>query len=738
MKDGKRDPGWVVPTVHPSIWRFFIASLILFLISVGASNFSFSWLTPVEMNDISTPALPEALQVKDITRDVIIPLIILISFAFGIQFLPRNKWTLALANGALLFVATRYIAWRLITINTAHPISLVLSVSIYAYELIYVLLLYLEFIPSLSYDPDRRSRQADRLALDAAASPTSVDIFIATYNESSRQIRRCIYACKLQSYKNRKIYVLDDGNRREIKTLADELDVGYISRTSNEHRKAGNLNNALGQTSGELIAVVDCDFIPFRNLLERTVGFFANGHVAIVQTPQHYFMSDFHARNLGAEGLIPSDVNMFYGYQQVIRDNYNAVICVGTSYVVRRKALESIGGYVTTCIIEDYQTSSRLITEGWQVVYLNEVLSTGETPGLFRDYLDQRLRWLQGNLQILLPNSRIGVLRSGITAWQKIFYVIHYASNFMPVGRTLFLFIPLISLFLGNQLIIAPVDAYLLYAVPFVLFLHTIPSWSSGHHVHQIWNEVYETITCVPWTVRLLKILRDPFAIYGKTVTPKDAFSGEKRFESTLGRHLVVYLALFIFFFAIRQIAPILNPSFQFYGARSEGQEIMIWWNIYNLIIVLVALLCCIEKPFRRSAERLPASLVVRIQCDSRSVVAWGVTTNLSETGARIKITSKHMKNNGSLSGCSAKVSFIDCDLDLSATILDHQNIGRENPDLSLHFGKLTHQQEATLFAQIYDPNNEFLQARQLSVPAALMLLLRSLLFQNSLIRESD
>lgn len=738
MKGRKQDHGWVVPTVNASIWRFFVASLIVLLISVGASNFSFSWLTPVEMNAISTPALPEPLQIKDTARDVIIPLAFLVLFAFGIQFLPRNKWTLSLANGALLFVATRYILWRLLTINTAHPISLVLSVSIYAYELLYVLFLYLEFIPSLSYDPDRRSRQADRLARHAPASPASVDIFIATYNESSRQIRRCIYACKLQDYDNKKIYVLDDGNRPEIKRLAEELEVEYITRTSNEHRKAGNLNNALKQTSGDLIAVIDCDFIPFRNLLQRTVGFFASERVAIVQTPQHYFMSDFHARNLGAEGLIPSDVNMFYGYQQVIRDNYNAVICVGTSYVARRKALESIGGYVTTCIIEDYQTSSRLITEGWQVVYLNEILSTGETPGLFRDYLDQRLRWLQGNLQILLPSSRIGVLRSKISPWQKIFYGIHYASNFMPVGRAFFLFIPLLSLFLGNQLIIAPVDAYLLYALPFVLFLHTIPSWSSGHHVHQIWNEVYETITCVPWTVRLFKILRRPFAIYGKTVTPKDAFSGDKRFEFTLGRHLIVYLVLFICFFVVREIAPILNPSFQFYGVQSEGREIMIWWNTYNLIIVVIALLCCIEKPFRRSAERLPVSLVVRIQCESTAMVAWGVTTNLSETGARVKITSRHVKNSHSLAGCNAKVSFIDCGLDLPATVLDFQDMGRENPFLSLQFGELTHRQEATLFAQIYDPNNQFLRARQLSVFAALALLAKSLLFQNSLIRDFD
>jgi cellulose synthase (UDP-forming) len=242
--------------------------------------------------------------------------------------------------------------------------------------------------------------------------------------------------------------------------MARKLDVQYITRNDNEHRKAGNLNNALRQTDGEYILVLDCDFIPFKTLISRTLGFFNNQRVAIVQTPQQYFTPDFHSRNLGVEALMPSDVDMFYNYQQVIRDNFNSVICVGTSYLARRAALESINGYVTTCIIEDHQTGTHLLTEGWRIIYLNEVLSIGETPGSLRDYIDQRLRWLQGNLQILLPASKLPIFSSALTVSQKIFYLIHYASNFVPVGRLFFIFIPLFSLYLGNQLIIAPIDAY--------------------------------------------------------------------------------------------------------------------------------------------------------------------------------------------------------------------------------------------------------------------------------------
>ena len=173
--------------------------------------------------------------------------------------------------------------------------------------------------------------------------------------------------------------------------LAADLGVAYLSRAGNAHRKAGNLNHALQHCNGEFIAVFDCDFMPFAPFLERTLGFFSDPRVALVQTPQHYFQAEFHNRNLGLDVVMPSDLDYFFRYLQVIRDRSNAVICCGTSYVVRRAALESIGGYVTSCLIEDHQTSTKLLTRGWSVRYLNEVLSMGEVPRTFADFLDQQI-----------------------------------------------------------------------------------------------------------------------------------------------------------------------------------------------------------------------------------------------------------------------------------------------------------------------------------------------------------
>jgi cellulose synthase (UDP-forming) len=722
--------------INPIIWGLFIFSVLAFLVTLGASNLNFGWLSPVQLNNIETKSIPWPFQVKDIQRDVATPLALFVTIIFAINFCPRNKYTIAFANGTLLFVATRYIVWRLLTINTAHTLSFVMSLLIYLYELLFVAILYLQFIPSTTFEPTKRTREANKLAAEMQDETASVDIFIATYNESTRQIRRCIHACKSQLYTNKTIYVLDDGSRDEIKELSLEMNVKYISRANNEHRKAGNLNNALGQTSGDYILVLDCDFIPFQLLINRTLGFFTKADVAIVQTPQHYFMPDFHARNLGVEGLMPSDVDMFYNYQQVIRDNYNSVICVGTSYLARRSALESIGGYVTTCIIEDHQTGTRLLTEGWRIIYLNEILSIGETPGNLGDYIDQRLRWLQGNLQLLLPASQLPIFSSATTGWQKLFYLIHYASNFMPVGRAFFIYIPIISLYLGNQLIISPVDAYIAYALPFILVLHTMPAWCSGNHTHQIWSEVYETITCIPWTIRVLKIIKEPFQIHGGTVTPKDSRSACKQINWPLARHLLVYIALFFIFYLIRFGVPLLIPGFLAYPVQSEGQEIMIIWTVYNLSVVFVALLCCVEKPLRRSSERFAATLTTRIASSKHDLTCWGATREISETGASIAITTASADLRSIAESGEIDVNLIDYGLSLKGRVVRTTTNTDSLPSLSIMFSKLSEEQESRLLQIIYNPRNKFLQTRIISAASSISLYIQSLFRRSSLLQS--
>lgn len=714
-------PRQLLSSIHPVSWFLLIATILLFWIALAAANLDLSWLTPPRLNAQAMRQLPVPFQIRDPWVDGLAPVVVAAVGLLLIQRLPRRPWAYALGNGCLLVFSVRYYLWRSTTLNTAHPVSFVLSFAIFLLEGVYVLMLLMEYLPSIWFDPVSRREQADAQLPEVRLEPHLVDIFITTYNEPVRQVRRAVEACLSQSYGRRTIHVLDDGAREEIRGLAERLGVHYLGRKSNIHRKAGNLNHALMRTTAPLIAVFDCDFVPYGNFLERTIGFFSESDVAIVQTPQHYFQPDFHARGLAVDAIMPSDVATFYHYQQVVRDRFNAVICVGTSYVVRRAALESIGGYVTTCIIEDYQTSTRLLAGGWRVIYLDEVLSVGEAPDRFRDYLDQRLRWLQGNLQIFFASSQLKVW-SSLSAKQKIFYANHLISNFLPVARLGYLFIPLFSLLLGNQLLVAPPLEYIAYAVPFTLLLHGVPAWVSNWNIHQIWNEVYEAMTSFLWSARVLQILRHPFRILGSTITPKTVSARQQKFlDVSLAMHLLVYLVLFAVVFLVRYGLPLLSPGWNYYPVSSEGQEIMIIWNFYNLLVVAVALLACVELPSRRLDDRFSLELICCVRVNGQTL--WGVTHDLSESGVALTVTTRFRESPPS----TVIFELVDHGVVLQADLLRISQVSPLLYELNLRFRELTPQLETRLIRILYSPQNPLLQRRRVGTLDAIGFFLRAL-----------
>ena len=154
-------------------------------------------------------------------------------------------------------------------------------------------------------------------------------------------LRRPIIGCQAIDYADKKIYLLDDTRRPEMKQLASKLDCEYVT-TDNYYAKAGNLNHTLPLNNSELIVVFDADFVPTKNFLIRTVGFFQDKEVALVQTPQSFYNIDTIARNLVLENVLTPEEEVFYRQIQPLRDSAGSVVCSETSFVVRRIALEAV------------------------------------------------------------------------------------------------------------------------------------------------------------------------------------------------------------------------------------------------------------------------------------------------------------------------------------------------------------------------------------------------------------
>src|SRR3954463_15715874 len=213
------------------------------------------------------------------------------------------------------------------------------------------------------------------------------------------------------------------------------------------------MNAALPTTDGELIAVFDADFIPTHDFLERTVGFFIDPAVGLVQTPQNFYSVDAVSRNLGLPTVITEEQQVFFRAAQPGRDTFGAPICHGTSFVIRRSALEEIGHFPGETLSEDWATSIKLQAIGYRCLYLNELLSAGAAAEFTSEFVTQRLRWARGTLQCFFSSTN-PLTVPGLSPVQRLLHLcgpLHY----LPFACRFFcLLLPLLYLFCG----IVPID----------------------------------------------------------------------------------------------------------------------------------------------------------------------------------------------------------------------------------------------------------------------------------------
>ena len=167
------------------------------------------------------------------------------------------------------------------TFNTEDNLARWISIIVYLAE-VYGILAFLLFFLQARKGPSR-------IPPTIESYPT-VDVFVTIFNESIDVLYRTLVCCQAMEYPEgkKKVYILDDGNRKEVKDLAERLHCVYLSRPTHEFAKAGNINYGLTHSAGEIIAIFDCDHIPVRTFLTETAAYFKDPDVAIVQTP-HYF-----------------------------------------------------------------------------------------------------------------------------------------------------------------------------------------------------------------------------------------------------------------------------------------------------------------------------------------------------------------------------------------------------------------------------------------------------------------
>ena len=287
----------------------------------------------------------------------------------------------------------------------------------------------------------------------------NVDVFIPVYGEDVHEIKATAIAAK-QLFGKHLTYILDDGKSDEVEAMAKRIGVRYIRRPTNEHAKAGNINYALSQTTGDYFVIFDADFVADPHFLTETIPFFEDETMAFVQTPQFY-NNQVNFISTGA-GFMQ---HVFYALVQTGKNKFNAAFCVGTNVIFSRKAINRIGGMYKESKSEDIWTSLKLHELGYRSIYINKVLAVGKTPETIKAYSKQQLRWATGSFEIFIKKNPL--FNKKLTFDQRIQYFATTAFYFNGFAIAALLLLPILQIFFNLTPIaldISVVEWVLLYS----------------------------------------------------------------------------------------------------------------------------------------------------------------------------------------------------------------------------------------------------------------------------------
>ena len=527
---------------------------------------------------------------------------------------PRTRFVF-LALGSL--VVLRYILWRVTDTlpSPGDPVSFGFGLLLLAGELYCVFILFVSLI--INADPLRRRPPAPAPAADL---PT-VDIFVPSYNEDAAILAMTLAAARQINYPPDKltVWLLDDGGtdqkcadanpekakaarerRRDLEVLCADLGCRYLTRARNEHAKAGNLNNGLAHATGEIVAVLDADHVPFRSFLSETVGYFAEDpRLFLVQTPHAFLNPDPVERNLKTFERMPSENEMFYAVTQRGLDKWNGSFFCGSAALLRRTALDEAGGFSGITITEDCETAFELHSRGWTSAYVDKPLIAGLQPETLSAFIGQRSRWCQGMFQILLLKNP--ALQKGLKPIQKIAYLSSMTFWFFPVPRLIFMFAPLLHIFFDLKIFVASVDESIAYTATYIVINLMMQNYVYGKFRWPFVSELYEYVQGLYLSKAIVSVIWSP---------RKPTFNVTDKGISLDHNHL----------------SSASLPFFAVYGLLATGCAVAAWrymfepgvtnlmlvvglWNFFNLLTAGAALGVCAE---RRQLERTPSLAINR------------------------------------------------------------------------------------------------------------------------------
>ncbi|SCY91818.1 glycosyltransferase [Paracoccus tibetensis] len=510
----------------------------------------------------------------------------------------RNNLHRALLLIVTFLLAMRYIWWR--GTETLAPagwtLDMLASWSLFGFELLAMVGTVSSYV--IMSRIKLRSDEADAHAGWWGETEPRVAILIATYNEEQDVLERTIVGARALGHRNKEVLILDDSRRDWLRDYCAAQGVRYMRRPDNKGSKAGNINHCLDRLAEDpvppdFVAVLDADFVPHRGFISRCLALFHDPKVGLVQTPQHFFNADPIQHNLGISHSYPDEQRFFFDHMQPSRDGWGIAFCCGTSSVCRWTALRDIGGLPTESVTEDFMLTLDLQDKGWASVYLSEPLTEGLAPEGLKEYVTQRARWCLGLMQI--ARSRLGPLSKNNLRlrdrWSVADSVLFWTTSF-PFRIAVVVY-PLLYWYFGTIVVDAQLAEVLSIFGTFFLWSQMVQRVLMPGMVVPILHDVGQLIGAIPISraafTGLFKPKGHPFSVTAK---------GGDRTRITVQWRMMAPFTVLLALTIVGLLLGIFVDRFAYHDA-GDGKWVVLFWTIYNVFVLSMTVLACVELPRR-------------------------------------------------------------------------------------------------------------------------------------------
>ncbi len=298
-----------------------------------------------------------------------------------------------------------------------------------------------------------------------------IAILVPIYNEDPDMAMTNLMAIYSNTDSLATLYILDDSTNDssvKIKEISDKMNATYIHRIDRTGYKAGALNNALKNfVKEEYVTVLDIDQMPSPDFVRETVGLLDNNPgVAFVQVPQYYTNTDASALAEMAE----AQQFIFYEILTEGKSVLGSLFSCGTNVIYRKSALEKVGYFDETNLVEDITTSVNLVSKGYKGLYYNKKLVFGRAPTTMEGYINQQWRWSAGSLALMPRIFKRILLQRKYSLKMKIDWLATSTWYLFGWFYLMFLLAPILDIFHVRILVMNPY-VYLVAWVPYTIIL---------------------------------------------------------------------------------------------------------------------------------------------------------------------------------------------------------------------------------------------------------------------------